>query len=162
MDTPFSFHPEELALNRLALLASSALLISVPLAAQVAQPAPATAPASQSAALKQFFEDYDKADWLAAAAGAGAGGATCAESGTEASSADEASKAKRFTGDILYGYFVMPGMGADQSSLMGPVDPASTLLLKAGEPRLKAGAALFDKRRTAIALQTHPAFRIRT
>ncbi|HET9336069.1 MAG TPA: DUF885 domain-containing protein [Sphingomicrobium sp.] len=49
-------------MNRLALLASSALLISVPLAAQVAQPAPATAPASQSAALKQFFEEYDKAE----------------------------------------------------------------------------------------------------
>ena len=48
-------------MNRLVLLASAALL-SVPLAAPLAQPAPAAAPANQSAALKQFFEDYDKAE----------------------------------------------------------------------------------------------------
>lgn len=52
-------------MNRFALLASAALLVSVPLSAATlaAQAAPsAPAPASQSAALKQFFEDYDKAD----------------------------------------------------------------------------------------------------
>jgi uncharacterized protein (DUF885 family) len=48
-------------LTRLALLASAALLATVPLSAQPA-PAPAPAAATQSAALKQFFEDYDKAE----------------------------------------------------------------------------------------------------
>ncbi|HET9397492.1 MAG TPA: DUF885 domain-containing protein, partial [Sphingomicrobium sp.] len=50
-------------MTRFALLASAALLAAVPLSAQV-QPAqaPAAAPASQAAALKQFFEDYDKAE----------------------------------------------------------------------------------------------------
>src|SRR5918996_4253613 len=49
-------------LTRFALLTSAALLAAVPLSAPVAQTAPATAPANQSAALKQFFEDYDKAE----------------------------------------------------------------------------------------------------
>jgi uncharacterized protein (DUF885 family) len=49
-------------LTRFALLVSTALLAAVPLAAQVAPSAPAAAPASQSTALKQFFEDYDKAE----------------------------------------------------------------------------------------------------
>ena len=48
-------------LTRFALLASAALLAALPLSAPVAQPAPATA-TNQSAALKQFFEDYDKAE----------------------------------------------------------------------------------------------------
>ena len=48
-------------MTRLALLASAALLATVPLSAQPA-PAPAPAAATQSAALKQFFEDYDKAE----------------------------------------------------------------------------------------------------
>jgi uncharacterized protein (DUF885 family) len=43
------------------LLASAALLATVPLSAQPA-PAPAATAATQSAALKQFFEDYDKAE----------------------------------------------------------------------------------------------------
>lgn len=49
-------------MNRLALLASAALLTAVPLSAPIAEPAPATAPTNQSAALKQFFEEYDKAE----------------------------------------------------------------------------------------------------
>ncbi|MDP9421628.1 MAG: DUF885 domain-containing protein [Pseudomonadota bacterium] len=49
-------------MTRFALLASAALLAAVPLCAPMAQPAPATAPANQSAALKQFFEEYDKAE----------------------------------------------------------------------------------------------------
>ncbi|HEU0309838.1 MAG TPA: DUF885 domain-containing protein [Sphingomicrobium sp.] len=51
-------------MTRFALLASTALLAGVPIAAQVAppSPAPATAAASQAAALKSFFEDYDKAE----------------------------------------------------------------------------------------------------
>jgi uncharacterized protein (DUF885 family) len=51
-------------LTRLALLATTALLAAVPLTAQTAAPAtaPASAPADQAAALKQFFEDYDKAE----------------------------------------------------------------------------------------------------
>ena len=48
-------------MTRLTLLASAALLATVPLSAQPA-PAPAPAAATQSAALKQFFEDYDKAE----------------------------------------------------------------------------------------------------
>ena len=50
------------ALNRIALLASAALFSAVPLSAPVAQTTAATTPAGQSAALKQFFEDYDKAE----------------------------------------------------------------------------------------------------
>lgn len=55
---------KELELTRFALLASCALLAAVPLAAQVAPPAsaPAAAPANQAAALKQFFEEYDRAE----------------------------------------------------------------------------------------------------
>lgn len=51
-------------MTRFALLVSTALLAAVPLSAQVAPPAPAptTAPADQAKALKQFFEDYDKAE----------------------------------------------------------------------------------------------------
>jgi uncharacterized protein (DUF885 family) len=48
-------------LTRFALLASAALLAAVPLSAQPA-PAPAPAAADQAAALKLFFEDYDKAE----------------------------------------------------------------------------------------------------
>ena len=48
-------------MTRLALLASAALLAAVPLSAQPAS-APIATPASQAAALKQFFEDYDKAE----------------------------------------------------------------------------------------------------
>ena len=49
-------------MTRFTLLASAALLAAVPLSAPVAQPAPANTSANQSAALKQFFEDYDKAE----------------------------------------------------------------------------------------------------
>ena len=49
-------------MNRFALLASTVLFAAVPLAAQVAPSAPATAQADQAKALKQFFEDYDKAE----------------------------------------------------------------------------------------------------
>ena len=48
--------------NRITLLASSALLAAVPLSAQVAPPAAAPSATEQAKALKQFFEDYDKAE----------------------------------------------------------------------------------------------------
>ena len=49
-------------MNRFALLTSAALLAAVPMSAPVAQTAPAASPAGQSAELKKFFEDYDKAE----------------------------------------------------------------------------------------------------
>lgn len=65
--------PKELALTRFILLASTALLAACtttqpaplpasPVANETAVTTPAPAPADQSAALKQFFEDYDKAE----------------------------------------------------------------------------------------------------
>jgi uncharacterized protein (DUF885 family) len=48
---------KDVALTRLALLASTFLAVAVPLSAQ-----PAAAPAAQSAELKKFFEDYDQAE----------------------------------------------------------------------------------------------------
>ena len=48
-------------MTRFTLLASAALLAAVPLTAQPA-PTPAPATADQAAALKQFFEEYDKAE----------------------------------------------------------------------------------------------------
>ena len=49
-------------MTRFALLASAALLAAVPLSAQVAPPPAAPSAAEQAKALKQFFEDYDKAE----------------------------------------------------------------------------------------------------
>jgi len=49
-------------LNRFSLLASAALLAAVPLSAQAPTASTPVAATSQSAALKQFFEDYDKAE----------------------------------------------------------------------------------------------------
>ena len=54
---------KDVHLTRFALLASSALLAAVPISAQVSAPAASTTSAAgQSAELKKFFEDYDRAE----------------------------------------------------------------------------------------------------